>query len=295
MLWDRRDSRGDGGRSSSSGATRDRTQACTAASAGDVVSGASRSIAWHAHSSSIAMTSRARVSDRAAFSDAAMLMLTWSSLFADVGIESTPAGCCPQSGCDGGGGDLRQHPHRSQPALARQERRQAAQGRIHEAIGAPFADRRQWRQRRSREVGGDGDRRAVEVAAGDDVAGVGEHHRVVGRGVGLDLSERRARASDRLARGAVHLGRAAQRVGVLHAPAVLACDRLNRAVVEQAREVAETVWPETAAPRECAPRTGESIRAARRSTARRRCRPRARAVRRPPAPARAPRSTAACR
>ena len=38
-------------------------------------------------------------------------------------------------------------------------------------------------------VGGQRHRRAVEVAAGDDLAGVGEHHRVVGRGVRFDLDD----------------------------------------------------------------------------------------------------------
>ena len=51
---------GAGARSSSSVGTRDRTSACTRASGGDVASGASRSIAWHAHRISIAITSRAR-------------------------------------------------------------------------------------------------------------------------------------------------------------------------------------------------------------------------------------------
>ena len=36
---------------------------------------------------------RARRRARSAFSAAVMLMLTWSSLFAEVGIVSTPAGC----------------------------------------------------------------------------------------------------------------------------------------------------------------------------------------------------------
>ena len=40
----------------------------------------------------MAITSRARETLLSAFSAAVMLMLTWSSLFAEVGIVSTPAG-----------------------------------------------------------------------------------------------------------------------------------------------------------------------------------------------------------
>ena len=45
-------------------------------------------------------------------------------------------------------GDLRHHQARLQPAVAREERRQAAQRRIDEPIGPPLADRRQRRERR---------------------------------------------------------------------------------------------------------------------------------------------------
>src|SRR5580765_1230839 len=61
---------GAGARSLSSIGTRDRTQACTFFSGGDVSSGASRSIAWQAHKISIAITSRARDTARAALSAA---------------------------------------------------------------------------------------------------------------------------------------------------------------------------------------------------------------------------------
>ena len=59
------------------------------------------------------------------------------------------------------------------------------------------------------------ERRAVEVAARLDAA-VGQDHRVVDRRAQLGVGDR-AGVGDRVARGAVHLRRAAQRVGVLHA------------------------------------------------------------------------------
>ena len=76
-------------------------------------------------------------------------------------------------------------------------------------------------------------RRAVEVAARDDVAGVGEHHRVVGRGVGLDRRPSRARSASASRAAPCTCARAAQRVGVLHLAAVLV--RLVDAAAAQQR------------------------------------------------------------
>ena len=83
---------GDGGRSSPSAATPDRTCACTRWSSGEVTSGASRSSAWLAHRISIATTRVASATARSALSAAPMLMLTWSSRLAEVGMVSTLAG-----------------------------------------------------------------------------------------------------------------------------------------------------------------------------------------------------------
>ena len=62
-------------------------------------------------------------------------------------------------------------------------------------------------------------RLAVEVAAGHDVAVLGEDERVVGHRVQLAL-ERGLDVGQRVVDGAEHLRRAAQRVGILHAAAV---------------------------------------------------------------------------
>src|SRR5207237_97395 len=62
----------------------------------------------------MATTSRARATAASAFNAAVMLMLTWSSLFADVGIVSAPDGCAGvvRSGPTGRAVHLRRSPHR---------------------------------------------------------------------------------------------------------------------------------------------------------------------------------------
>ena len=119
-----------------------------------------------------------------------------------------------------GGGDLREHESRPQPAGAREKRRQAAERRIDEPIGPPFADRGERHDRRREQVGGHRDRRAVEVAARDDVTCVGEDHRVVGGAVRLDVDDA-AHEAQRVASRAVDLRRAAHRIGVLDLAAEL--------------------------------------------------------------------------
>ena len=118
---------------------------------------------------------------------------------------------------------------------------------------------------------------------------VGEDHRVVGRAVGFDR-DRLARRTQRFARRAVDLGRAAQRVGVLHLAAEFV-RLVDAAAAHQRLDVGGRgrAGRETAAPRGCATRTDGSSRAARRSTAPRRCRRRARAAR----PRRAPSASTA--
>jgi len=80
-------------------------------------------------------------------------------------------------------------------------------------------------------IGGDRHGRAVEVSPRHDVVGVREHHGIVGRGISLDR-ERRPRKGEGVACRAVDLGRAAHRVRVLHAAAVLVRP-VDRALGEQ--------------------------------------------------------------
>ena len=141
---------GAGGRSSSSVGTRARTARCTARERRrrrerrEQIDRLTR--AQHFDGDHV----RARAATaRSAFSAAAMLMLTWSSLFAEVGIVSTLAGMRERLDLGGErrGGDLRDHQPRLQAAVAREERRQAAQRRIDEPLGPPLADRRELRDR----------------------------------------------------------------------------------------------------------------------------------------------------
>jgi hypothetical protein len=81
------------------------------------------------------------------------------------------------------------------------------------------------------QIGGERERRAVKVSARHDLVGVREHHRVVGRGVHLDL-DNVADPTERFARRAVYLRRAPHGVGILHAPAV-DVRRVDAAVREQ--------------------------------------------------------------
>ena len=133
-----------------------------------------------------------------------MLMLTWSSRLAEVGIVSTLGRMRERLDLrrQRRGGHLRHHVARLQPAVAGQERRQAAERRIDEPIGPPLADRRELRERERRA----GPRRARPARRGSCRRrrcrpSVGEDHRVVGGGVGLDRrASRRDEARARRAR-----------------------------------------------------------------------------------------------
>ena len=115
--------------------------------------------------------------------------------------------------------------------MAREERRQAAQRRVDEPIAAALADRRQVRHADGEQIGRERHRRAVEVAARHEVAFLGEHHGVVGRGIQFH----RHHVPDEcqgVARRAVDLRGTAHRVGILDAPAV-GVGRVDRAAGQQ--------------------------------------------------------------
>ena len=164
-----------------------RTSACTRASGAEVASPSSRSIAWHAHRISIARTSRASSTARSALSAAAMLMLTWSSLLPDVGIVSTLAGCASVLSSEVSAAAVTCaiiSPDCSPPWRVRNAGRPLLAG-LTSRSDAPFADRGELGQADGQQIRRERHRGAVEVAARDDFAGVGEDHRVVGGGVGL--------------------------------------------------------------------------------------------------------------
>ena len=153
---------GDGGRSSSSVGTRDRDELVDArrAAATSRAARADRSPGTRRAFRSRSPRARARRA-RSAFSAAAMLMLTWSSLFADVGIVSTPAGCASVLSSEASAAAVTCaiiRPDCSPPSRVRNAGRPLSAG-LTQPIGAPLADRRQRHER-----GGQRDRRRARPA-----------------------------------------------------------------------------------------------------------------------------------
>ncbi len=136
-----------------------------------------------------------------------------------------------------GGRDLRHHEPGVHAPFRDEERRQVRERRVDELLDPALRDRREVRGRDRRVVEDEPDRRAVEVASRDDVALPREDERIVGRAVHLAL-EHLAGVGEGVARRAVDLGHAAQRVVVLH-PAAAAMRLPDRAPVRSAR----AGWP----------------------------------------------------
>ncbi len=134
-------------------------------------------------------------------------MLTWSSWLAEVGSESTLPGKAMRLVLAGQRrrGHLGHHEARIEARLRHQEGRQAAHLRIHHQRGAALGERADLGDRDRHRVGGDRDRLGVEVAAGDDLAGIGEDQRVVGDRIGL-AADHRGRMAQGVEAGAHHLG-----------------------------------------------------------------------------------------
>ncbi len=103
--------------------------------------------------------------------------------------------------------------------MRRQKAWQAAQVGIDEVFHAAFADAGQIGHCRRQDVRRQGDGLGVEVAAGQDLLGVGENQGIVGGAVHLTFDDL-GRMGDGAAQGAVDLGHAAHAVGVLHLGAV---------------------------------------------------------------------------
>ena len=116
---------------------------------------------------------------------------------------------------DRGGRVLDQHEPAVQPALRDEERRKPARGgRVQQAVKTAVADRGERHERERQCVEGDRDRHPVEVPAAPDVVVLDEHDRVVAHAVRLDR-EHVTNVPAGVARGAVHLRRAPERVGIL--------------------------------------------------------------------------------
>ena len=145
--------------------------------------------------------SRERRARASALSAAAMLMLTWSSLLPDVGIVSTLAGCASVLSSDVSAAAVTCAI--ISPTAGRRDASGTPAGRSSDGLTSR-SERRSLivascASAMAQDVGGERDRRAMEVAARDDLAGVGEDHRVVGGGIGLDVERRDARRRARRA------------------------------------------------------------------------------------------------
>ena len=225
-----------------------------------------------------------------------MLMLTWSSRFAEVGIVSALAGMRErlELGHQRRRGHLREHVARMQAAIAGQERRQAAQRRIDQPVGSPLADRRQLREGEDDDVGGQCNRRPVEVPAGHDIA-------LSANTIGLSVAAFASMASVRGRRPGHRAPRRepAARSASNRRPAP---DRnlvrlVDGAVLQETQKVIGRRAPDrrAAGGRGSVARTDGTTRAGRRLRARQRCRPRGPGARRQEAPATRPQRTPACR
>jgi hypothetical protein len=147
-------------------------------------------------------------------------MLTWSSWFADVGIESTLAGCASDLFSECRRRHLRHHEARVQPAFTDEERRQAAvQVWIDQQGDAPLGERADFGDREREVVGGEGNGLPMEVAARQHRARVGKDQRIVRDGVRLRL-EQTGHVPQHVEAGAGDLRLAADRVRILHAAAL---------------------------------------------------------------------------
>src|SRR4029453_1107447 len=113
----------------------------------------------------------------------------------------------------GRGRVLGQHQPRVEPRVTGQERGQVVvEGRVEQPVDPPLGDVGQLGQGDGQEVEREGQGLAVEVADRDDLARLGEHHRVVGDRAELAL-DHLAGEGDHVPAGPAHLGGGAQRGG----------------------------------------------------------------------------------
>ena len=137
---------------------------------------------------------------------------------ADVGIESDTgrsgalAVLRDQRGC----GDLWHHEAGIQTRPWCQECWQPRQRRIDQHRNAAFRDGADLAQRKRDDVGCEGNRLAVKVAAGQRFRWIAADQRIVRYTVRFDL-QRRGRMTKDTQRGARHLRLATQAIGILHA------------------------------------------------------------------------------
>jgi hypothetical protein len=148
------------------------------------------------------------------------------------------------------------------PLPRREERREPRRQRgVHELLDAPLADVRELGDGDRREVERERERLAVEVAAADrDRPRQTSVEKTLGLSVTLLISRSRtcAHPRERVARRAVHLRHAAERVGVLHLAAVLWLSAISLSARSARRFFATTLARGAGAPPAGARRTGAS-------------------------------------
>jgi hypothetical protein len=115
----------------------------------------------------------------------------------------------------GGTRVLRDHEAGVRARGGTEERRQATGMSVREAIDARLADVGKLRHRDRREIERDRDGLSVEVPPAHDATLFHEDQRVVGHGIDLGLQDASG-VVERIARRAVHLGHAADRVRILY-------------------------------------------------------------------------------
>ena len=201
--------------------------------------GARSSQAWAAASTSMAIAASASRMHSRAWRAAIMPMLTWSSWPAEDVIESTAAGCARlfiSETRDAAVYWQTMNPELT-PASPTRNGGQAVRGlRVEEPEQPALGDRGETDGRGRERVAGERDGLAVEIPAGEDLAGLEEHDGVVRDRGQLDLEGPRAVGHD-VAEGTVHLGRATDRIGVLDDVVARAVRGEDLAARQQAHQV----------------------------------------------------------
>ena len=233
-------------RSRSRKATRSRMAANSASTSGEALAAPRLSSMPCAAASASMPTTTAVLSTMSARRRAAKVAIdTWSSWLAEVGRLSTLAGCASDLFSEASAAAVTcaiMKPELS-AAIAHQERRQARQAGVEQQRDAALGDGADLGDRQRQDVGREGHRLGVEVAAGDHVAGVGEHQRVVRHGVGLDHAARARRAPGCRGRRPSPAARSAASTGPARGRSRRATARSRCRRAARAPRAATAIWP----------------------------------------------------
>ena len=137
---------------------------------------------------------------------------------------------------ESGGGDVGDHEARGDAGSFGEEGRETfVDVGVDEAVDAALGDGHEGGESDGGGIEGERERRAVEIAAGEDVA-LREDEGIVGGGAGFNFKGGEG-MGERVADGAVDLGHAAEAIGVLQPRVVVAVGLANLAVGEQVAEM----------------------------------------------------------